>query len=191
MNRFQILLIVTLFVAACGGLQEVWMGPDAEGFHPKSIAVLPPIVGQHEGARDPSMEVVLAALNQTHFFETVVPSEQVVSAFETKEASDLLAGYYAKLETTGQSDRDLAVKMGELLKTEALLVVRVNAWEYARSDGDNIAKVGLGLRMVDALKGGLIWKARHETTEGYLFIKPDLHDVGEELASEMLQEMPH
>lgn len=193
MNRFRTVLLATLYgmLAACGGLQEVWMGPDASEFHPKSIAVLPPIVGQYEGARDTALEVVRSALNQAAFFETVIPAEQVISVFEAKEAGDLLAAYYTKLETTGQSDRDLAVKLGELLKTEALLVVKVNLWEYTRSEGDNVAKVGMGLRMIDAHKGGLVWKARHDNTESYLFLKPSLRDVGAELAEEMLKEMPH
>jgi len=193
MNRCQVFSIALLFgmLASCGGLQEVWVGGDADEFHPRSIAVLPPMVGQYEGARDASFEVISSVLSKTGFFETIVPEEQVRSLFETKEGGDLLAAYYTKLETTGQSDRDLAVKLGSLLATEALLVVKVNGWEHSLSGGDKVAKVGLGLRLVDASKGILVWKARHQKTESYLFFKPNLRDVGVDLAEEMIKEMPH
>jgi len=44
---------------------------------------------------------------------------------------------------------------------EALLVVSVNSWDYARVEGDNVARVAIELRLIDANKGTIVWKARN------------------------------
>lgn len=54
--------------------------------------------------------------------------------------------YFSRLEMTGQSDKDSAVKLGKALNVDAFLVVRVNSWEYVRKEGDNVGRVGLSLQ---------------------------------------------
>jgi hypothetical protein len=54
-----------------------------------------------------------------------------------------------------------------------------------------VAKVGLGIKMVDAGTGKILWKAGHHITEKYLLIKPKLNDVAKDLVKKMLAEMPH
>lgn len=184
------LLLMTQSLAGCGGLQEMWAGPGADSFHPKSIAVLPPLVGQYEGAREAAGDVFVAALAAKKGYEKIVPMEQVRTVFEQKEAGDILTAYYAKFEATGQSDREMAVKVGKLLEADALLLAKVNVWEYTRSEGDNLAKVSLGLRLVDGAQGGLVWKARQERTKSYMFIKPDLGDLAEDVAEDMVKYLP-
>jgi len=91
---------------------------------------------------------------------------------------------------TGQSDKDSAIKLGKSLNVESFLVVRINAWEYARKEGDNVGRVGLTLRLIDATTGATIWKARHEKASSYMFFKPNLKDVAAELTDEMIKYMP-
>ena len=189
-NRSVLIGCALLALTGCGGLQEVWEGPSADTFRPKTIAVLPPIVGTYEGARELSHAALSTALTKTGRYVSVIAPSQVVSAFTLKESSDTLAAYYSKLETTGQSDPEMASKIGKLVQAEALLVMKVNNWEHSRAEGENYGKVGLGLRLIDASNGAMVWKARHDKVETYSMFKPALKDIAEDLSKEMAKHMP-
>jgi len=182
-TRCGVALILVLLLAGCGGLQEIWEGPGAKVFHPRVIAVLPPMASQYDSAREEIQEVLAGALDKSSHFERVVPPESVTDIFQTSKAAfDALVVYFSRLEMTGHSDRDSAVILGKALNIDSFLVVRVNSWEYARG-------VGLSLRLIDATTGTTVWKARHERSAGYIF-KTNLKDVAEELADEMIKYMP-
>jgi hypothetical protein len=177
--------------AGCGGLQEVWEGPGARVFRPQAIAVLPPMSSQYDSAREDIQEVIASALNRIAHIERVVAPEQVTDVFQaSKEAFDALVFYFSRLEMTGQSDKESAVKLGKALNVDSFLVVRVNSWEYVRKEGDNVGRVGLSLRLVDATTGNTVWKARHENSSSYMFFRPNLKDVARDLVDEMIKEMP-
>ena len=185
------LCLLALVVAGCGGLQEVWEGPGAKMFRPQAIAVLPPMASQYDNAREDIQGVLSESLNKTASIERVVSPENVTDIFQaSKEAFDALVFYFSRLEMTGQSDKDSAVKLGKALNVDSFLVVRVNSWEYVRKEGDNVGKVGLSLRLVDATTGVTVWKARHERSSSYMFYRPNLKDVAKELADEMIKAMP-
>ena len=192
--RLQSLIALCLFfllIAGCGGLQEVWEGPGAKIFRPQAIAVLPPMASQYDSAREDIQEVLSDAVNKTVSIERVVSPENVTDIFQaSKEAFDALVFYFSRLEMTGQSDKDSAVKLGKALNVDSFLVVRVNSWEYMRKEGDNVGRVGLSLRLVDATTGTTVWKARHERSSSYMFYRPHLKDVAKELAAEMIKAMP-
>jgi hypothetical protein len=184
--------LLPLLVTACsGGLQEVWEGPGARMFRPQAIAVLPPMASQYDSAREDIQEVLSGALNKVANIERVVSPENVTDIFQgSKEAFDALVFYFSRLEMTGQSDKDSAVKLGKALNVDSFLVVRVNSWEYMRKEGDNVGRVGLSLRLVDATTGTTVWKARHERSSSYMFNRPNLKDIAKELAAEMIKSMP-
>jgi len=179
-----------LVLTGCGGLQEVWEGPSAATFKPKTIAVLPSMVGAYEGARESSQAVLVSALSKSGRYESVVNPDQVNGAFSAKDASDLLAAYYSKLDTTGQSDPGMAAKLGQLVQAEALLVPKINNWEYGRAEGDSFGKVGLGVRLIDAANGAIVWKGRHDKIKTYMIFKPSLKDIAEELSEYIVKYMP-
>jgi hypothetical protein len=177
--------------AGCGGLQEVWEGPGARVFRPQAIAVLPPMSSQYDSAREDIQEVIASALNRIAHIERVVAPEQVTDVFQaSKEAFDALVFYFSRLEMTGQSDKESAVKLGKALNVDSFLIVRVNSWEYVRKEGDNAGRVGLSLRLIDATNGTTVWKARHERASSYMFFKPNLKDVARDLVDEMIKQMP-
>lgn len=183
------LLLLTL--AGCGGLQEMWEGPGAKVFRPQSVAVLPPMASQYDSAREDIQEVLAASLSKTGRIERVVPAEQVTDIFQgSKEAFDSLVFYFSRLEMTGQSDKESAIKLGKSLNVESFLVIRINAWEYSRKEGDNVGRVGISMRLIDATTGATIWKARHEKASSYMFFKPNLKEVAAELTDEMIKYMP-
>ena len=190
--RHAVIFCLLLFlVAGCGGLQEVWEGPGAKMFRPQALAVLPPMASQYDNAREDIQEVLSASLNKGGHIERVMSPENVTDIFQaSKEAFDALVFYFSRLEMTGQSDKDSAVKLGKALNVDSFLVVRVNSWEYMRKEGDNVGRVGLSLRLVDATTGTTVWKARHEKSSSYMFYRPNLKDIAKELAAEMIQAMP-
>ncbi len=189
--RIPSLFLLVALVSGCGGLQEVWEGPGARVFRPQTIAVLPPMASQYDSAREDIQDVLVGALNRQGNIERVVSPENVTDIFQaSKEAFDSLVFYFSRLEMTGQSDKDSAVKLGRALNVDAFLVVRVNSWEYVRKEGDNVGRVGLSLRLIDASTGTTVWKARHERSDSYMFIKPSLKDIAKELAGEMIKYMP-
>jgi hypothetical protein len=191
LRRALVLCMLLLIVAGCGGLQEVWEGPGARMFRPQAIAVLPPMASQYDNAREDIQEVLSAALNRTANIERVVSPENVTDIFQaSKEAFDALVFYFSRLEMTGQSDKDSAVKLGKALNVDSFLVVRVNSWEYMRKEGDNVGRVGLSLRLVDATTGITVWKARHEKSSSYMFYRPNLKDIAKDLSAEMIASMP-
>lgn len=190
-TRIIALVSYVLLLSACGGLQESWEGPGARVFRPQTIAVLPPMSSQYDSAREDIQEVLAIALNKQNTVERVVSPENVTDIFQaSKEAFDSLVFYFSRLEMTGQSDKDSAIKLGRALSVDSFLVVRVNSWEYVRKEGDNVGRVGLSLRLVDAATGTTVWKARHERSSSYMFIKPNLKDIAKELADEMIKYMP-
>ncbi len=190
-HLLQWLLLTAVLVGGCGSLQEMWTGPGADKFHPKSIAVLPPIVGAYEGAREPAYEAVAKALKGSDRFEKVIGPEQVNSVVRaSKETTDAVTGLLTRLETVGQPDKETVTKLGQVLQTEALLVVKVNAWEYSKAEGSKVGKVALGLRVIDVRDGSIVWKGRHEKTESYWMFKPNLKDMAVELSAYMVKFMP-
>jgi hypothetical protein len=190
-TRFVSVLGLVLVLSGCGGLQEVWEGPGARVFRPQSIAVLPPMSSQYDSAREDIQEVLAIALTRQGRIERVATPENVTDIFQaSKEAFDSLVFYFSRLEMTGQSDKDSAVNLGRSLNVDSFLVVRVNSWEYVRKEGDNVGRVGLSLRLIDAATGTTVWKARHERSSSYMFIKPSLKQIAKDLADEMIKYMP-
>ncbi|NOT94743.1 MAG: hypothetical protein E8D51_05645 [Nitrospira sp.] len=191
LRRAILLSVLPLLIAGCGGLQEVWEGPGARMFRPQAIAVLPPMASQYDSAREDIQEVLSSALNKVANIERVVSPENVTDIFQSsKEAFDALVFYFSRLEMTGQSDKDSALKLGKAMNVDSFLVVRVNSWEYMRKEGDNVGRVGLSIRLVDATTGTTVWKARHERSSSYMFYRPNLKDIAKELAAEMIKAMP-
>lgn len=189
--RLGAVLTTALLLAGCGGLQEVWEGPGAKIFHPQAIAVLPPMASQYDSAREDIQEVLAIALRRMGHIERVMPPESVTDIFQgSKEAFDSLVFYFSRLEMTGQSDKESAITLGKALSVDSFLVVRVNSWEYIRKEGDNVGRVGLSLRLIDATTGTTVWKARHERSSSYMFFRPNLKDIAKELALEMTSYMP-
>jgi PBP1b-binding outer membrane lipoprotein LpoB len=191
LRRAIFICLLSLLIVGCGGLQEVWEGPSAKVFRPQAIAVLPPMASQYDSAREDIQDVLSAALTKVAHVERVISPETVTDVFQaSKEAFDSLVFYFSRLEMTGHSDKEAAIKLGKALNVDSFIVVRVNAWEYARKEGDNVGRVGLSLRLIDATTGTTVWKARHEKSSSYMFYRPNLKDVATDLANEMISYMP-
>ncbi len=115
-------MIAGAFLSGCGGLHYTWEDPGAETFHPKSIAVLPPMVGQYENAREPAQQLLTASLKEQELpYERVIDPDQVNATIQnSEETADALVSYYSTLETLGQSNKEEAIMLGQAFNAEAL-----------------------------------------------------------------------
>lgn len=181
-----------ILILGCGGLRYSQLAPEAEAFRPKTIAVLPADVGTHEEVRGVIDEIIAGELVGRGWFQNVVAADAVSRLFQVNEEMKMVVReYLAKLKTVNFSDPELSQKIGRMMQVEAFLVVSVDYWQYTMENKENLAKVGMGVNMIDAVSGVVMWKASHHETETYKWIKPELPKMAKKLAGMMMDEMPH
>jgi hypothetical protein len=187
-----IALWLILILSGCGGLRYSQVDPEAKNFHPKRMGVLPVDVGTYEEARGAIDQVIAGVLIEKGWFSDVVSGDVINRQFQSNgELRKVVNDYAAKLKAVNFSDSELSAKIGELCSVDAFLVLSIDDWNYTTENGDKVAKVGLGVKMVDVTTGRVLWKAGHARTEKYWLIKPELSDVARALVKEMIAEMPH
>lgn len=195
MRRWHVLsaaVLLSLVLIACGGLRYSWVAPEAKDFHPGRVGVLPVDVGTYEEARGTVDQIIAGVLIDKKWFTDVVASDTITGQLSSSEEyRKVLMDYLAKLKTVNYSDPELSKKIGETSKIDAFLVFQVDYWNYTVEAGDKVAKVGLGIKMIDAGTGKILWKAGHHVTEDYILLKPKLINVANDLVKTMLAEMPH
>ena len=190
-TRF-ILVAAILSVIACGGLRFSQLDPSAKDYHPKRIAVFSADVGTNEEARTHVEEIVPHVLMNKKWFSDITDSVSLTRQVEANdELRKAMTDYLSKLQTLNFSDAALSKKIGDLTKTDAFLLIAVDYWNYTVEKDKNLAKVSIGLKLIDAQSGKIMWKAGHDLKESYIFLKPDLSKVARDVVNDMVNEMPH
>jgi hypothetical protein len=194
-RRIGICLAAGLFLLAitgCGGLRYSQVAPEAKDYRPKRVGVLPDDVGTYEEARGVLDGIIAGDLVKRKWFEDVVAADTISRQFTVSdELRKVVVDYLAKLRTVNFSDPEMSQKIGELVQVDAFLVVNLDYWQYTVEHGDRLAKVGMGLKLIDAGTGIVMWKASHHETEKYRWVKPELAKVAKKLSAMMIDEMPH
>lgn len=186
-----LLFLYVAVLSGCAGVNFSQVNPEAKDFHPKSIAVLPATVGEYESSRDIIEQVISSSLLKTGYFENVVDSTSIKTQFSgSTELANDVSSFIQKLNTIGISDAESVSRIKATVNTEALFLTYVTSWGYGRSEGNKVARVGLGVKLVNASNGQLVWKANHEVTEDYTIMKPDLDDMAKDVLSVLIKEMP-
>jgi hypothetical protein len=187
-----ILTILLVAVFGCGGLRYSQVAPEAKDFHPQRIAVLPADTTAFPEAKGSVDRLFAEVLGERKWFTDVVGGEEIGRRQEADaELRQAVAEYLAKLQNVSYSDPELSARIGALTRTEALLLVRVDYWNYTREGDTKMGKVGISITMIEAKTGKTIWRAVHNRASDYLLLKPDLPDVARGLIREMTGHMPH
>jgi hypothetical protein len=185
-----VLLILTL--VGCGGLRYSQVAPEAQDFHPKRVGVLPADVGTYEEARGIIDQVIAGVLVETQWFTDVVAADIISNQLQSnEELRKVYLDYISKLKAVNFSDPEMSKKIGEISKVDALLLINVDYWNYTKENDKKVGKVGIGIKMVEASTGKIMWKAGHHEAEDYMLIRPKLPDVAKDLVKKMIKEMPH
>ncbi|MBI2399470.1 MAG: hypothetical protein HYV23_00125 [Deltaproteobacteria bacterium] len=186
-----VLFLFAVVLSGCAGVNFSQVNPEAKDFHPKTIAVMPATVGEYESSRDIIEQVISSSLLKTGYFENVVDSTSVKTQVAgSAELANDVSSFIQKLNTIGVADTEAVSRIKTTVNTEALFLTYVTSWGYGRSEGNKVARVGLGVKLVNAANGQLVWKANHEVTEDYTIIKPGLDDMAKDVMSVLIKEMP-
>ncbi len=187
-----ILAFLLLGVLGCGGLRYSQVSPEAKEFHPRGVALLPADTAAFPEAKGSVDRIFAEALAERKWFNDVIGGEEIGRRLETDpELRQAVTGYLAKLGNVNFSDPDLSARIGALTRTEALLLIRVDYWNYTTENDKKVGKVSLTITMIEAKTGKTIWNAVHNRASDYLIIKPALPDVAGDLVREMIGYMPH
>jgi hypothetical protein len=191
--RVVILLSAAFLFVGCGAnLRYSQAVPEAQDFHPKRIAAFPADPGTYPDTGGAVDRIVSAVLVDKGWFADVASAEAVKRLLGTNEDfKKAYTEYLLKLKTVSFSDPDLSKRLSETIPTEAFLLVNVEYWNYTVENDNKLAKVGLGMRLVNAATGKVMWRAAHEEAREYKFFKPELPDVAKSLVKDMISGMPH
>ncbi len=183
--------LLVLLLAGCGGLRYSQVAPEAKDFHPQRVGILPADVGPYEEARGAVEEVFAAVLVNQKWYTDVVDAASINRQVQAnEELRKAVLEYLTKLRTVNFSDPALTRRIGELSRVDAIFVVNVDYWNYTMEGEKKVGKVGLGIKMVEAATGRIMWRAGHHEASRYYLIKPELKDVAESLLKTMIKEMP-
>jgi hypothetical protein len=187
-----ILAVLLLSIPGCGGLRYSQVSPEAKDFHPQRIAVLPADATAFPEAKGDVDRLFAELLNDRGWFSSVVGGATFGRRLETDtELRQAVSEYLAKLDKVSFSDHALSSRIGSLIDVEALLLVRVDYWNYTTEKDTKVGRVGLRIVLIETKTGKTMWTANHYRNSDYLLIKPDLTDVAKGLIREMIGYMPH
>ena len=192
MKPYLLIFLLSVAAAGCSGINYSQVAPESKSFHPRSVAVLPASIGEYESAREIVESAVSVKLVKTKWFSNVADASTIRARItQSPDISESAGKYIQQLNTLGVSDPVLAGRLREELNADALFLTYVTSWGYGRQDGNKVARVGLGVKVIDTRNGSVVWRANHELIEEYTIFKPALPKMTDELLSLLLKEMPH
>ena len=154
--------------------------------------MLPADVGIYKDAGGKVDVIITEVLVGTKWYNSVIGGEEIRKRIEAnEELRKSVDVYVAKLRELNFSDPELCKVIAELCGIEAILIPTVDVWEYTMLAGDKVARVGISMRLVDTKTGKAMWKAGHQVTEEYRFLKPELTSLGRSMVRKMIDRMPH
>jgi hypothetical protein len=186
-----VLAVLFVSILSCGGLRYSQVSPEAKDFHPRRIAAFPADATTFPEAKGAIDRLFAELLSGQGWFASVVGGERFGHHLaQDAELRQTVGEYLAKLDKVSFSDPVLSDRIGILIDAEALLLVRVDYWNYTTEQDKKVGKVGLSIVMIEARTGKTVWTASHHRVSDYVIIKPDLPDVAKGLIREMIGYMP-
>jgi len=180
-----------LFVSACAELRYSHLHPDAKDFQPNKVLILPAEVAAYGEARGVVDRIVASVLIERGWFAEVVAGEDLEKRMTSNaELRNAVVEYLSKLNSLSFSDPGMSRRIASLAGVDSLLAVNVDMWNYAKEKDDKFAKVGLGVRLIAADSGTILWRAGDLATEKYRVIRPELSDVARSLVKKIMDYLP-
>jgi len=192
LRRTFLFALLFAMISACGGLRFSHVAPGIGDFHPEKICVFPVDTGAYTKVAKVADNLIADAVRERGRFSSVISPVSIMKLMENNDnLKHTVTGYLAKLKKVNFSDPDMSRYIGETCNVESFLVVDVDFWNYTTQGDEKLAKVGFSMDLIEAQTGKIMWKAKHYDTKGYKWFKPDLADLAEEVAEEMISHMPH
>jgi hypothetical protein len=185
------LLLGIMTFTACTDLRFSKVTPEAKNFHPTKVGIVSIDIGCYEEAKGKIDRIIAEVLLDKEWFKSVETFDTHKQFQSNGELSKFATNYFAKLKTVNYSDSELSKKIGEALNVDGLLIVTVEYWNYTQEKGKKVAKVSLGMKMIEAQTGNIVWQAAHHVAKKYIFLKPALTDVAKDVVKDMSRKMPH
>jgi hypothetical protein len=136
-------------------------------------------------------QIFAGVLVDKKWFTDVVDAATIGNQLQSnEELRRAVLDYLVKLKTINASDSDLSKKIGEKLQVDAFFVINVDFWNYTKENNKKFGKVGLGIKMIEASTGKIMWKASHHEAESDMLSKPAWTSVAKDLIKTMVGEMP-
>ena len=186
-----ILAILLLSLLGCGGVRYSHVAPEAKDFPFRRIALLPADVRVFPDAKGTVDQLFAQVLTKKGRFDAVVGADEIMRRMEmNQDLRDAVEEYLEKLDKLSFSDSELSRQIGRLTDTEALLLVRVDYWHYTQKGDNRLARVGLGVTLVQAQTGKTLWAAGQDRTSDFLIRRPELANMAEGVIGELIETMP-
>lgn len=192
MRRGFVSLIFILVVASigCDAARYGRVAPDGQEFARGRLGIFPAEVGRNEEARETIEKTLTELMKDRKTFQEVLNPPVLINDSKTGEKQQLVSEYMRKLLILNFSDPEMSKGIGEALGLDALLFSRVEYWGYSKDKDKDIAKIGMGLILIEAKTGAVLWRAVQYQTREFLLIKPALTEVTRDLLKRMINEMP-
>lgn len=191
--RILLLYSLLFLFAGCGTpLRYSHTIPAAKDFKPERIVVFPANAVVYPEQAGNMEKIAAEALSDRRWFSRVITADAVKKLVDTDaKFKKVYTEYISKLKEVSFSDPDLSKQIGEQISADAFLWLRIDYWNYAKEGDDKVAKVGLDMKLIDAVTGMVVWKAAHEEVRNYKVLKPDLSNIAKSLTKDMISHMPH
>lgn len=192
-NKFFILLTVSLLLFSCSSINFNEESPLAKDFKPRAVVILPSIKmpeGVDFDAERLAKLIYDKLIDMKKFDRVVEPKDAQSILGQNQELQVNMLNYINKLRTLNISDGELSKKIGEAYGAQALIIVEASKWGYTKILGEKTAEVSITLKMVDADTGNVVWKASHSEQEEYSLFKPELIDIASGIVHKILKHLP-
>jgi len=192
LRRTLLLALLFALISSCGGLRFSRVAPGIGDFHPEKICVFPVDTDAYTEVGKMADNLIANAVSERGCFSDVISPGNITKLMENNDnLKHTVDDYLAKLKKVNFSDPDMSRYIGKTCNVDAFLVVDVDFWNYTTQGDDKLAKAGFSMDLIEAQTGKIMWRAKHHDIKSYKWFKPDLADLAEDVAEEMISHMPH
>lgn len=185
---FPMLIVLAVFFVGCGAGNFFRTSSDDAEPSLGRVGLFPAEAGGNAEAGS-VVDSTLVEFMTANKLQVISPSA-LSAMLRSRDLQRPVDDYIRKLRILNFSDPELCKKIGSALEIDTFLLSKVEYWGYSKKEGDkDIAKIGIGIILVDAKTGRVLWRGVKYELREYLLLKPALADVARSLLKKMIDEM--